>query len=176
MSEFQKHFTDPSKILAPTATVGALAEWLFSTDHLRVTYGIRYEGTDIERLSPGTRGIVLLILYLGLDDQDDRPLIIDQPEENLDPQSVFDVLAGYFRAARHRRQVIMVTHNPNLVVNTDADQVIVARAERVQPGALPRISWEAGALEDRAIRNSVCLILEGGEQAFLRREKRYALR
>jgi hypothetical protein len=48
------------------------------------------DGTDITKLSPGTRGIVLLLLYLALDKADDRPLIIDQPEENLDPQSIFD--------------------------------------------------------------------------------------
>ena len=51
---------------------------------------------DIRKLSPGTRGIVLLLLYLALDDADDRPLIIDQPEENLDPQSIFDELVGLF--------------------------------------------------------------------------------
>ena len=57
-------------------------------------------------MSPGTRGIVLLLLYL-----DDRPLIIDQPEENLDPKSVFDELVERFREARLQRQIIIVTHN-----------------------------------------------------------------
>jgi predicted ATPase len=75
----------------------------------------------IEQLSPGTQGIVLLLLYLAIDQQDRRPLIIDQPEENLDPNSVFEVLVPHFREARKRRQVIVVTHNANLVVNTDAD-------------------------------------------------------
>jgi len=99
--------------------------WLYSTKHIKVTYGIQYEGVDIERLSPGTRGIVLLLLYLAIDRDDDRPLIIDQPEENLDPKSVFDELVERFRRARLNRQIIIVTHNANLVVNTDADQVIV---------------------------------------------------
>jgi predicted ATPase len=54
--------------------------------------------------------------YLALDDADDRPLIIDQPEENLDPKSIFDELIGLFVRAKHKRQVIMVTHNANLVV------------------------------------------------------------
>lgn len=53
-------------------------------------YGIDYDGVDIRKLSPGTRGIVLLLLYLALDDSDNRPLVIDQPEENLDPKSVFE--------------------------------------------------------------------------------------
>jgi predicted ATPase len=49
-----------------------------------------------------------------LDDSDDRPLIIDQPEENLDPKSIFDELVELFIAAKNVRQVIMVTHNANL--------------------------------------------------------------
>jgi hypothetical protein len=57
----------------------SVSEWLYSTDHIQVGYGLRYDGVDIERLSPGTRGIVLLLLYLSIDSEDDRPLIIDQP-------------------------------------------------------------------------------------------------
>ncbi|WP_176249069.1 TrlF family AAA-like ATPase, partial [Sulfitobacter sp. HGT1] len=60
------------------------AKWLYSTDHISLQYGIDFDGVDIRKLSPGTRGIVLLLLYLALDDADTRPLIIDQPEENLD--------------------------------------------------------------------------------------------
>src|SRR3546814_11376523 len=81
--------------------------------------------SDVCSSDLGTRGIVLLLLYLALDDSDDRPLIIDQPEENLDPKSVFDELVALFIAAKAKRQVIMVTHNANLVINTDADQIIV---------------------------------------------------
>jgi len=78
--------------------------------------------------------IVLLLLYLVLDQHDKRPLVIDQPEENLDPKSVFDELVPDFRAARARRQVIVVTHNANLVVNTDADQILVATEKHETPG------------------------------------------
>jgi hypothetical protein len=55
-----------------------ITAWLYSTDHIKVQYGITYEGTPIERLSPGTRGIVLLLLYLAVDTHDLRPLFIDQ--------------------------------------------------------------------------------------------------
>ncbi|MCZ7682478.1 MAG: ATP-binding protein [Sandaracinaceae bacterium] len=154
----------------------SLAEWLYSTDHVRVEYGIRYDGTAIEQLSPGTRGIVLLLLYLAIDQHDRRPIIIDQPEENLDPKSVFEELVPHFRAARKRRQVIIVTHNANLVVNTDADQVIVASSVASSVDALPTISYDAGGLENPRIRKSVCETLEGGERAFLERERRYRLR
>jgi hypothetical protein len=94
------------------------AQWLYSTSHISIEYGIKYDGIDIQKLSPGTRGIVLILLYLALDDADDRPLIIDQPEENLDPKLIYDELVPLFQAAKYKRQVIIVTHNANLVVGT----------------------------------------------------------
>jgi hypothetical protein len=152
------------------------AHWLFGTDHIIVRYEIAYDGVDIRKLSPGTRGIVLLLLYLALDDSDDRPLIIDQPEENLDPKSVFDELVALFIVAKAKRQVIMVTHNANLVINTDADQIIVAEAGPHPSGGLPPISYMAGGLENASIRKAVCDILEGGEAAFRERARRLRVR
>jgi AAA domain, putative AbiEii toxin, Type IV TA system len=148
------------------------AKWLFGTNHIEIRYSIDYEDVDIRKLSPGTRGIVLLLLYLALDDADDRPLIIDQPEENLDPKSVYDELVDMFIAAKDKRQVIMVTHNANLVVNTDADQVIVATAGTHAPGELPPITYLSGGLDNAEMRKHVCDILEGGEHAFKERARR----
>jgi hypothetical protein len=156
-----------------TADVG---RWLHDTSHVSVSYTLTYDGIDIERLSPGTRGVVLLLLYLTVDQEDDRPLVIDQPEENLDPKSVYDELVDRFRLARERRQVIIVTHNANLVVNTDADQVIVASATAHMAGRLPAISYVAGGLENIDIRRQVCDVLEGGERAFRERAKRLRLK
>ncbi|MET4751215.1 energy-coupling factor transporter ATP-binding protein EcfA2 [Bradyrhizobium sp. RT11b] len=152
------------------------AHWLFGTDHITVRYEISYDGVDIRKLSPGTRGIVLLLLYLALDDSDNRPLIIDQPEENLDPKSVFDELVALFVAAKAKRQVIMVTHNANLVINTDADQIIVASAGPHPSGGLPPITYVSGGLESAEIRKAVCDILEGGEAAFRERARRLRVR
>jgi energy-coupling factor transporter ATP-binding protein EcfA2 len=149
-----------------------LGRWLYSTDHIKVHYSIEYEGVPIMQLSPGTRGIVLLLLYLALDLEDSRPLIIDQPEENLDPKSVFTELVALFREARKRRQVIVVTHNANLVVNTDVDQVIVASCTKPGIGAPPQFQYLSGGLENPAIRSEVCEILEGGEAAFRQRAQR----
>ena len=149
-----------------------IGDWLYSTKHISVKYGIQYDGVDIQQLSPGTRGIVLLLLYLAVDKEDDRPLIIDQPEENLDPKSIFKELVPLFIAVKKRRQVIIVTHNANLVVNTDADQVIVAKGGDHRPGQLPEISYISGGLENSVIRGLVCEILEGGEEAFKERAKR----
>ena len=152
-----------------------LAKWLYDTNHITVQYGIQYDGVPVERLSPGTRGIVLLLVYLAIDQKDPRPLLIDQPEENLDPKSVFADLVPYFREARKRRQIIIVTHNPNLVVNTDADQVIVATAGVSASGGLPTITYESGSLEQRNIRDQVADILEGTKRAFIDRARRYGL-
>jgi ATPase subunit of ABC transporter with duplicated ATPase domains len=152
------------------------AKWLYGTEHIKIQYSIDYDGIDIRKLSPGTRGIVLLLLYLALDDADDRPLIIDQPEENLDPKSIFDELVGLFLEAKGKRQVIMVTHNANLVVNADADQIIVAEAGPHKQGELPPISYASGGLESANIRKAVCDILEGGERAFQERARRLRIK
>ncbi|TVQ57226.1 MAG: ATP-binding protein [Phycisphaerales bacterium] len=148
------------------------AKWLYSTDHISIRYSINYDGVDIRKLSPGTRGIVLVLLYLALDDADDRPLIIDQPEENLDPESIYQELVGLFQEAKNRRQIILVTHNANLVVNADADQIIVASAGPHAQGGLPPISYVSGGLEENRIRDAVCRILEGGEPALQERARR----
>jgi hypothetical protein len=152
------------------------AKWLYGTDHIAIQYSIDYDGVDILKHSPGNRGIVLLLLYLALDDADDWPLIIDQPEENLDPQSVFDELVSLFLEAKNKRQVIMVTHNSNLVVNTDADQIIIAKVGPHPPGQLPPITYMSGGLESAHIRKAVCDILEGGERAFQERARRLRVR
>lgn len=160
--------TDADKYRAWVSSVSA---WIYGTDHISINYGVQYDGVNIQQLSPGTRGIVLLLLYLAIDKEDYRPLIIDQPEENLDPKSIFDELVPRFKAAKTRRQIIIVTHNANLVVNTDADQVILASCG-TRKNQLPEISYISGGLENPEIRRNVCEILEGGEEAFKERAKR----
>lgn len=185
MKEFRRHYQKGLLEHSPVpqteqeefrAWSKRFAQWLFSTAHIDIQYGIEYDGVDIRKLSPGTRGIVLLLLYLALDDGDGRPLVIDQPEENLDPKSVFDELVGLFIEAKSNRQVIIVTHNANLVINTDADQIIIAEAGPHPHGSLPPITYTAGGLENAEIRKSVCDILEGGEGAFRERARRLRVR
>jgi ABC-type cobalamin/Fe3+-siderophores transport system ATPase subunit len=108
-----------------------------------------------------------------------RPLIVDQPDENLDNESIYELLTTYFKSAKTRRQIVLITHNPNLVVNGDSEQIIIATAERRADG-LPYITYNAGALENTApdgsgICEQVCRILEGGSDAFRKRERRYSL-
>lgn len=149
-----------------------ISRWLYNVEHIGVTYNLEYDGLNVERLSPGSRGIVLLLLYLAVDQAETDPLIIDQPEENLDPESVFTELVSLFQAASARRQIIMITHNANLVVNTDVDQVIVAHCGSLEEGKLPKLSYVSGGLEDPIIRRAVCDVLEGGAEAFRQRARR----
>ncbi len=149
-----------------------VARWLYGVGHISVAYSLEYDGLNVERLSPGSRGIVLLLLYLAVDQSETDPLIIDQPEENLDPKSVYTELVKLFQAASDRRQIIMVTHNANLVVNTDVDQVVIASCGALEEGKLPKLSYLAGGLESADIRNAVCEVLEGGADAFKLRARR----
>jgi ABC-type lipoprotein export system ATPase subunit len=174
MEDFADEAQLLSKILKENITRETFANWLYSTDHIKIHYEIKYEDVSIEQLSPGTKGIVLMILFLKLDQNDNKPLLIDQPEDNLDPESVYNKLVPYFREARKRRQILMVTHNPNLVVGTDSDQVIVAKQERVAGKELPVFSYFAGGLEESEIIESVCSILEGGREAFEKRRMRFS--
>ncbi|SDY91103.1 hypothetical protein SAMN04515617_12930 [Collimonas sp. OK242] len=91
-------------------------------------------------------------------------------------KSVFDELVPLFIAAKAKRQVIMVTHNANLAINTDADQIIVAEAGPHQTGRLPPITYTAGGLENADIRKAMCDILKGGDAAFRERARRLCVR
>ncbi|MCB1881754.1 MAG: hypothetical protein KDI54_17165 [Gammaproteobacteria bacterium] len=173
--------TFPEKFGTSKLSRVELFDWMFSVEHIELSYKIRYSGTELEYLSPGTRGIALLVLYLLMDEDDTRPLLIDQPEGNLDNSSVYKQLVPYIRKAKKRRQIILITHNPNLVVATDAEQVIIATADRPTTQPYPCLRYDSGGLEhsivgsDLGVREAVCLLLEGGEDAFRARENRYSL-
>lgn len=178
---FMEKFRDvpPKDYMRTDVTVQDVFEWLYEVQHVRLDYGLTYNKADLSKLSPGTKGIVLLILYLGMDTADTRPLIVDQPDENLDNESIYDLLRTYFQHAKTRRQIILISHNPNLVVNADSEQVIVATCTRRDDG-LPKITYQMGSLEnsneaDPGIRQRACRILEGGGIAFQKRESRYSI-
>jgi len=134
--------------------------------HLSLVENIFFRDSPMPNLSLGQKGTVLLKILLA---EEDTPLIIDQPEENLDNEFIYETLVGAFRDAKLTRQVIIATHNANLVVNTDAEQVIVANYDD------NTIGFESGSLENSDIRERVTTILEGGEEAFRRREERYEI-
>lgn len=135
-------------------------------DCLESSEEIHYQGTPMDQLSRGQKGTVLLRIYLA---EGEGPLILDSPEENLDNQYVFKELMGAVREAKKDRQIFLATHDANLVVNTDSEQIIIAEFDHGE------ISFEGGALEDQHVRDKSKEILEGGDEAFKSREEKYDL-
>jgi len=142
---------------------------LYGLEYVRPRYILRWDGKDLAMLSPGERGTLLLVFYL-LIDRSDVPLVIDQPEGNLDNYTVAKVLVDCIREARKRRQVIIVTHNPNLAVVCDADQVIHAEIDKPNGNA---ITYSSGSLENPAVGLHVTNVLEGTRWAFDVRGAKY---
>lgn len=151
------------------SSVDSFLNYIFSGVYLRPVYHLSFEGKQLSQLSPGERGSLMLIFYLLLD-RHSTPLIIDQPEENLDNQTVVRILVPCIIEAKQRRQLILVTHNPNLAVVCDAEQIIVAQVEK---GEYPRFSYQMGPIEDAEINAHILNILEGTRPAFDIRDSKY---
>ena len=111
----------------------------------------------------------MLIFYL-LVDKGRNPIILDQPEENLDNETVYDLLVPVLTKAKKLRQIIMVTHNPNLAVVCHAEQLIWSTFDRKNES---KISYLSGAIENPAINGHVVDVLEGTMPAFNNRGNKY---
>lgn len=153
-------------------TVASFYDFLFSLEYIRPSYSLKLDSKELIVLSPGERCLLLLVFFL-LVDKNRSPLIIDQPEENLDNQTLFEFLVPCIRKAKSQRQIIIVTHNPNLAVVCDAEQVIYASLNKKDDCELV---YESGALEDPAINRRVVDILEGTRPAFDDRDTKYQVR
>ncbi|GAB3995669.1 AAA family ATPase [Spirosoma daeguense] len=143
--------------------------FLCGLDYLAPGYDLKLSNKNVSTLSPGERGALLLIFYLILDNNH-IPLIIDQPEENLDNQSVFKILVPFIKMAKLNRQVIIVTHNPNLAVVCDADQIVHVRIDKENKN---EVYVMAGGLENAIITSKIVEILEGTYPAFFTRTNTY---
>ena len=142
-------------------------------------------------MSPGKKGLVLLRLLIDLSNEE-WPILLDQPEDDLDNRSVYDELVSFVKNKKKRRQIVIVTHNPNLVVGADAEQVIVANQAGQQKGRDNKkfkFEYVSGALENsfelseakqeailfrKGQRQHVYEVLEGGKEAFQKREQKYS--
>jgi DNA repair ATPase RecN len=123
---------------------------------------------DFRRLSLGQKQSVLLALMLSA--ESNKPLIIDQPEDHLDSEFIYQTLVPVLRRAKERRQVIVVTHNANIAVLGDAEQIIVLKAMD-DKGMIV----STGSIDHPETRRNACAILEGSEEAFKRRAKIYGV-
>lgn len=142
---------------------------LFSLDYITINYQLQLDSKNIDTLSPGEKGALLLVFYLMLD-KNDIPLVIDQPEDNLDNKSVSKILVPFIKQAKQRRQIIMVTHNPNLAVVADAEQIISVNIDKTNNLSFSYIS---GGIENPEINKMIVDILEGTFPAFDKRRLKY---
>ncbi len=163
-----------------------MVKYLFD-DYFKITYDLKQGNDKLEHMSPGKKGIILFQLFLEISSSR-IPILIDQPEDNLDNRTVYDTLTEFIKNKKIDRQIIMVSHNSNLVVSTDSENIIVANQNGHQESEI-KFDYINGALENtfknsvagvsvlkaQGIREHVCEILEGGEVAFKKRERKYNL-
>ncbi|WP_294248848.1 AAA family ATPase [Propionivibrio sp.] len=158
-----------ASILRKDKAVSDVYDLLFGLSFLEPRYSLLFQDTQIEQLSPGQRGALLLIFYL-LVDKGRNPIILDQPEENLDNETVVSLLVPVLSEAKKKRQIIMVTHNPNLAVVCDAEQVIYSSFDRKNAS---KITYRAGSIENPITNSHVVNVLEGTKPAFDNRRVKY---
>jgi predicted ATPase len=146
-----------------------LYDYLWSLPYLEPEYSLKLDGKDLSHLSPGERGTLLLLFYL-LVDKSKQPIIVDQPEENLDSQTVYRLLIPVIKEVKKRRQMIMVTHSPNIAVVCDAEQIIHAFIDRENGN---RVVYTMGSIESPQINKYLVDVLEGTRPAFDNRGSKY---
>lgn len=162
-------------------------------DWYNVHYIVRSGNDTIEEMSPGKKALVLLELLIGLEESK-CPILIDQPEDDLDNRSIYDELVQFIRKKKEERQIIIVTHNANVVLGADAEEVIIANQQgKDAENEKARFEYRSGAIENdevlkdasgntlpgilnqAGIQTQMCDILEGGKTAFQLRQNKYAV-
>lgn len=156
-----------------------------------VHYIVKSGNDTISNMSPGKKALVLLEMLINLENGN-CPILIDQPEDDLDNRSIYSELVRYLRQKKHERQIIVVTHNANVVVGADAEEVIIANQDgKDTENCAYQFEYRSGAIENndpviengiqvdgvlnqKGIQEQICDILEGGRQAFEARRKKYS--
>ena len=164
---------------------------LLSQNWYKYQFDVIYQDDKFTEMSQGKQAFVVLKLLLDFSKKQ-CPILIDQPEDSLDNRAIYKDLVEYIRNKKKERQIILVTHNPNVVVSADAENVIVANQNGNNSpnqngvkfhyinGSLEnskdKNACVESILESQGIREHVCEILEGGKEAFEKREKKYGFR
>jgi hypothetical protein len=156
--------------LAQGITAQQVYDFLFGLEYLEAKFRINYAGKPIPLLSPGDRGLLLLVFFLLVDDSR-LPIVIDQPEENVDNETVYLRLVQIIKRAKIERQIIIVTHNPNLAVVCDAEQLICASRDKKNRDL---VTYRTGGLES-TLKDDALRVLEGTKPAFVTRQRKYGL-
>ena len=164
-----------------------------SSNWFNIVYTIKLDNDLINAMSPGKKALVLLKLLINLA-KSECPILIDQPEDDLDNRSIFDELVSFLKQKKYDRQIIIVTHNANIVLGADTEEIIVANQQgnntpnehfrfEYRSGAIENISKmtnnegeiKKGLLNSKGIQEHICEILEGGKEAFNIRKIKYKL-
>ena len=172
-------------------TLQVALERLFS-DWYYIHYIVKSGNDTINSMSPGKKALVLLEMIVSLE-KGNCPILIDQPEDDLDNRSIYADLVQYLKQKKHERQIIVVTHNANVVIGADAEEVIIANQdgneaknkekrfeyrcgaiENTQPCVDERGQIVPGVLNQKGIQEQICDILEGGKEAFELRRNKYS--
>ncbi|EGQ7873763.1 hypothetical protein H8Q54_004662 [Vibrio parahaemolyticus] len=164
---------------------------VLSTNTYKQDYELTYQNDSFENMSQGKQAFVVLKLLLEFSDKI-CPVLIDQPEDSLDNRAIYNELVKYLKLKKKDRQIILVTHNPNVVVSADAEQVIVANQNdvKLQNKSGMKFQYVSGGIEhtkpkdtkcdvflySQGIREHICEVLEGGNEAFRKREQKYQLK
>lgn len=139
----------------------------FPEDGLQVEYSRKGDGLDFQSIgqaSAGQRSAAMLAFLLAYGND---PLVLDQPEDDLDNHLIYGLVVQQIRSNKLGRQLIIVTHNPNIVVNGDAELIYALEFDKEQCQIK-----ECGSLQDQTTRSEVCQVMEGGVEAFERRYQR----
>lgn len=151
--------------LKQAADVSSYYDTLYAS-YFALVPTVKYRGIGLGKLSLGQKATVLIKIHLA---QGTTPIIIDSHDDHLDNEFIMEELVHALRVAKAFRQVIVVSNNGNVVVNSDAEQVILATREA------GTIRYESGSLEDPGLRDALLRVLEGGREAFTRRQQKYRL-
>ena len=159
-------YRNPAHALRGTTELDEFLVSMFDLSWLEVRFGLTGDGLPLSQLSPGQRGLVLALFYLVVDRRT-TPLLLDQPEENLDNETIASKLVPAIHEAAGRRQTIVVTHNANLAVVGDADQIIHCQ---LHDG---RFTVSSGSIAEIDVAQFALNVLEGTKPAFDNRRHKY---
>jgi len=161
-----RRFADRLSKLPPEA-LDRLDAW-FPEDSLEVQYSV--DGQNFQPIQQGSPGQKTAALLAFLFSYGDEPLILDQPEDDLDNRLIYELIVKQLRGIKQKRQVIVVTHNANIVVNGDAELVVA-----LVTGGGETHQECTGCLQEKKVRDVICAIMEGGREAFEERYRRIVL-
>jgi ABC-type lipoprotein export system ATPase subunit len=165
-AEIDAEFRNPANALRSTTSLDDFLMSMFDLSWLEVRFGLTGDGLPLSQLSPGQRGLVLALFYLVVDRRT-TPLLLDQPEENLDNETISSKLVPAIHEAAGRRQTIVVTHNANLAVVGDADQIIHCKLQS------HGFTVSSGSIAELDVAQFALNVLEGTKPAFDNRRHKY---